>query len=139
MTAPGDPVRPEIAWNLGSAFLDRFQWTGDLQDRDAARYYADMLGEPGSPAAPVIAANAGETELTRTSVHGQIELAEGMGGDLAALDDAVRHLRAAVAMLPAGHPSEGRIRGDLGLALMARAELRDGIEVAEARAAAREG
>src|ERR1022692_166801 len=138
MIAPGDPVRLAIAWNLGSAFIDRFQWTGDLQDRDAARYYANILGDPGSPAAPVIAANAGETELIRTSMHGLIRLAEGMGGDLAALNDAVRHLRATVAMLPAGHPSEGRIRGDLGLALMARAELRDGIEAAESRAALRE-
>ena len=121
LTPAGDPYRLVVAWNLGSAFLTRFQRTGDLQDRDAARYYLDVLSSAADPA-PVPGGPASlELRAMRESMQGLLRLTEGLGGDAEALDDAVRHLRAAAAALPPGHPLAGRMHGDVGLALMIQA------------------
>lgn len=141
LTAAGDPYRIVIAWNLGPAFLSRFLRTGDVQDRDAARYYLDMMAEADGPSGEAIRDVVQDVDVTRTATRGLLRLAEGLGGDQDALADAVRHLRDALAMVPAGHPYEARIRGDLGLALTMRAVLLAGhtddfeLAVAELRAA----
>jgi hypothetical protein len=124
-TPAGDAHRLAVAWNLGSALLTRFMSVGDRQDRDAARFYLNVLDDIGaSPAADLAAGDSiADLEVTRTAMRGLLRLAEGLDGDPAALDDAARGLRSAVSMLPAEHPYQHRLRGDLGLALAMRASL----------------
>jgi CHAT domain len=131
LAAAGDAVRIGIAWNLGSALLTRFLRTGDLQDRDAARYYLEVMDEPAdSRTGEALRAAMQDVELARTAMHGLLRLAEGIGGNRELLDDAVLQLRKALAMLPADHPYHGRIRSDLGLALAMQAAWVDGADIA---------
>lgn len=118
-TAASDPYRLEIAWILGSALLIRFQRIGDIQDREAARYYLSVLDEAHIRTA--LGRPAGEYRSLRESAFGLLRMLEGIQGDATGLDDAVRCLRTAADLLPRGHPNEGRLQADLGLALMVRA------------------
>ena len=112
MAEDGDPDRIAIAWNLGSALLLRCQMTGDLQDRDAARFYLDVLGDASIPSDSRQYAHVQDFDIMRPYVYGMLRLAEGLGGDLEALGDSVRYLSLALARLPEGHLLEGRIRSE---------------------------
>ena len=121
MMPAGDPYRILAAWNLGSALLIRYQRTGDVQDRDAARYYLGAFDGDAGPLRGAVRELVPDFDMMRAAMHGLLRLSEGIGGDPGALDDAVENLGAALAMLPAGHPYQGRIRSDLALALATRA------------------
>ena len=121
LLATGDVNKIVIAHNLGSGLLTRFLRSGDLRDRDAARFYLKVMGEVSGPTVEAIREEVWAQDMTVTAMRGLISLADGLRGDQAALDEAVEQLRAALAMLPAGHPYQGRLRSDLGLALSLRA------------------
>jgi hypothetical protein len=131
--AAGDADRISMAWNLGSALLIRFLHTGDVQDQDAARFYLGVMDQADDKVRELMS----DFDVTRTAMRGLLRLSEGIGGDQGALDDAVENLRAALDMVPAGHPYQGRIRSDFGLALFMRGAHRRGT-TAELQEAARE-
>jgi tetratricopeptide (TPR) repeat protein len=121
LTPAGSEIRMAISWNLGSALLTRFTLRGDRQDLDAAEFYIDQLFRqvPGSRAA--MSGLVADADLIATAARGMLYSAKSLDGDMAALDEAVRCLRAAVAMAPVGHPLHARLRSDLGVALLIRA------------------
>ena len=121
MAPVGHPYKIEVAVNLGSGLLERFMHTGDIRDRDAARFYLEVIGELSGPAAAAVRRIIPDLDVTITAMRGLLRLADGLTGEVAALDDAVRYLRSALAMVPAGRPHHDRLRSDLGLALTMRA------------------
>lgn len=121
LARPNSAVRVMISWNLGSALLTRFNLRGDRQDLDAAQFYLQVVGDqtPGSQAA--MSDLVPDFDLTVTAARGAFSATKGLSGDVQALDQAVDSFRAALAMVPAGHPQHARLRSDLGLALLMRA------------------
>jgi tetratricopeptide (TPR) repeat protein len=118
---PENPSRLTVAWNLGPILLLRFQRTGDLRDRDAARFFLDILGQRDSPADQRPGPWATDLEVGRAALYGMLSLTDAVGGNMSALDEAIRQLQAAAALLPEDHVKRGRLRSDLGLAYMMRA------------------
>jgi hypothetical protein len=117
----GHAYKIATAADLGAALLMRFMGSGDVRDRDAARFYLETLHDLTGRTGAAVRELVSDIDLTITAMRGLLRLAESMGGDASALDDAVQHLRAALAMVTSDHPQYARIRSDLGLALMMRA------------------
>ena len=122
LAPPGSVVRIMIAWNLGSSLLGTFVQTGNREDLQAACFYLDLVeNQMSAGAAAELDQLVANREVNVAAVRGLVGIARGLDGDAAALDDGVRSLRTAVALLPPGHPSAARLRGDLGLALTMQA------------------
>lgn len=124
LTPDKDASRLLIAWNLGSALLGRFNQRGDREDLDAAEYYCDMMSPPGGATEAALRLQAADTGMMTAAMRGRVKAARGTGGNVALLDEAVEHFRAALALIPASHPYHGLIRGELGLTLMMRGGFR---------------
>lgn len=120
----GSPTRVMAALNLGTSLATRFYTTGDRQDLQAARFYLQIVenARSGGLAGPYADADQifSDLDLVRTAVRGQIAMAHGLDQDPAALDEAVESFRTAVGLAGQGHPLAGRLRSDLGLALVVR-------------------
>jgi tetratricopeptide (TPR) repeat protein len=122
LAPPGSVVRIMIAWNLGSSLLGTFLQTGNREDLQAACFYLDLVeSQMSAGAAAELDQLVANRDVNIAAVRGLVGIARGLDGDAAALDDGVRSLRTAVALLPPGHPSAVRLRGDLGLALTMQA------------------
>jgi hypothetical protein len=124
LTPDKDASRLLIAWNLGSALLGRFNQRGDREDLDAAEYYCDMMSPPDGATEAALRLQVADTGMMTTAMRGRVKAARGAGGDVALLDEAVEHFRAALALISASHPYHGLIRGELGLTLMMRSGFR---------------
>jgi hypothetical protein len=121
MAPPGSSVRALITWNLASALVTRYFTTGDRQALQAARFYLDLVHEGESAGRTAMGGLAPDRDALLAAVTGITAVARGMDGDVAALDEGVAGLRTALGLLPPGHPMAGRLRSDLGLALLTRA------------------
>ena len=138
----GSPVRAQIAYNLCSALAGRYFMSGSRQDLRAARHYLSKFDEDGAGGVPAaLIQETPDAELMVAATRGQIEVARGMAdADPAAFRAGVASLRAAVRLAGPGHPLTGRLRSDLGLALLlcfdhdrnSHADLRDAISELEA-------
>ena len=141
----GSTVRVTIAQNLCSVLVARFFTVGNRQDLQAAQFYLDVFEEARSmgPSGP-LAMPMAEVDLMIAAARGLLALAHGQAdGNRVAARAATEHLRAAVRMAGPRHPLAGRMRSDLGLALLLNfhysgedpADLQEGVAELEAAAA----
>lgn len=119
LSAAGDHSRITLASSFSSALVQRYMKRGDAQDLDAAEFYHAAAAELARDSMGVRLL-ASDVDVVLKGSYGLLRLARGMAGDRAALSEAVDNLRAAVEMLPPGHPYRERMRSDLALALMTR-------------------
>jgi tetratricopeptide (TPR) repeat protein len=121
MTSPGSVDRIRFAANLCSALMQRFSQRGDAQDLDAAEFYLEAARALSSNHHEAYVSDTSDADVMLAAMHGTLRTLRGFADhDKAALDEGVQGLRDALVALPAGHPYHGRIRSDLGLALMMR-------------------
>ena len=137
MTPGGHAYRIAAAMNLTAALLTRFLERGQAEDVDAARYYLTMADTLAGPTGDDVRTLMADTDVVIDSNRGLLGIADSQLGDPSALDKTVVSLRAALSRLPPGHPYDGRIRSDLGLALATRAASAAG-QPADLEEAARE-
>lgn len=114
------PIRAHVAFNLGSVLAGRYFASGSLQDLQAARHYLQILdggSTEGLPSPPW--QGMPDARLMVAALRGQIEIARGaVEGDQAARRAGVVSLRTAVRLAGPGHLLLGRLRSDLGVALL---------------------
>jgi tetratricopeptide (TPR) repeat protein len=137
ITPGGHAYRIAAAMNLTAALLIRFLERGQAEDVDAARYYLTMADTLAGPTGDDVRTLMADTDVVIASNRGLLGIADSQLGDPSALDKTVVSLRAALSRLPPGHPYDGRIRSDLGLALATRAASAAG-QPADLEEAARE-
>jgi hypothetical protein len=138
----GSPTRLMVAGTLGSALAERFSVRGDRQDLAAAQFYLDAVDREASAGSPGALSEADPNgPVMIAAARGQVALVHGFAdGDPAAIRVGIDLLRAAVALAGPRHPWSGRLRSDLGLALLMSFErtsddpavLREGIAELEA-------
>lgn len=115
--------RVTLAFNLGSALMARYSQRGDRQDLDAALWYVAAVRQLASEE-PSAVDDVADFEVTVRAVTGTARALAGHADrDLASLDAGIAELRSAIALVPEGSMTEVRLRNDLGLALLMRADL----------------
>jgi tetratricopeptide (TPR) repeat protein len=120
MSPAKHPYRVVAGLNLAGALLTRFLELGQTEDVDAARFYLNMADSLAGPAGDELRLLVADADMTIAGNRGLLGIADAMRGDTGALDGAVMNLRRALAMVPASHPHNSKLRSDLGLALALR-------------------
>jgi tetratricopeptide (TPR) repeat protein len=138
-TAPaGSVARLIAAWDVGSALLTRYLQTEIREDLDAAQFYLDAAREAEAAGqAGALRGSVTEHDAIVAYTTGLLNLARGMYGDLAALDEAIRYFQTALGQWPDWHPFAARTRVELATARLLRASRAKPPDVAELRAAVR--
>lgn len=125
---PGSPTRIWVALNLGSLLAGQFFVTGDRQQLKAARFYLDLcervyrgLSLETGPVPSLRAGDIPHLDALLAANSGLIAIARAIDGDAAAAAEGINAFRAALDLLPPGHPHAIKLRSDLALAHLMQA------------------